>query len=299
MLSGVKPRVAIVGPRAIGSTLAAALGRRRDLDVVACARRQVDAVRVEVEGRLEVTHPRVVVDPARAEPVEHVLVATKAYDTAGAALWLERLCSRGAPAAIVQNGVEHRARFAPYLPAERIVPVIVDCPAERCADGTVRQRGPLVLTFPADAHGRAIAALFTGTGAEVTVTDDFVTAAWRKLCINAVGVLPALVLQPAGVLRDEELGEAARSIVRETIAVGRAEGARLDDALADEVVEQFRRGPADAVNSLHADRAANRPLELDARTGAIIRLGRKHGIPTPANQLAFALLAKLGNVPRE
>ena len=73
--------------------------------------------------------------------MDWVIVATKAYDVAGAAKWLERLCSKGAPVAVLQNGVEHRERFAPYVPMEKILPVMVDCPAERQAPDRIRQRG--------------------------------------------------------------------------------------------------------------------------------------------------------------
>jgi 2-dehydropantoate 2-reductase len=52
--------------------------------------------------------------------------------------------------------------------------------------------------------------------------------------------------------------------------------------------------PADSINSLHADRLAGRPMELDARNGVIVRLGQKHGIPTPANRMAVALIEAMG-----
>jgi 2-dehydropantoate 2-reductase len=81
-----------------------------------------------------------------------------------------------------------------------------------------------------------------------------------------------------------------RAIVRECVAVGRAEGAQLDDSIADQVVNHYRASPPDSVNSLHADRAAGRPMETDARNGVIVRLGRKHGIATPMNQTIVALL---------
>ena len=81
-----------------------------------------------------------------------------------------------------------------------------------------------------------------------------------------------------------------RDIVRECIAVGRAEGAQLDDSLADLVIAGYQRSPPDSVNSLHADRIAGRPMETDARNGVIVRLGSKHGIPTPLNAVIVALL---------
>jgi 2-dehydropantoate 2-reductase len=44
------------------------------------------------------------------------------------------------------------------------------------------------------------------------------------------------------------------------------------------------------VNSLLADRLAGRPLEIDARNGVIVRLGQQHGIATPLNGMAVAIL---------
>jgi 2-dehydropantoate 2-reductase len=55
-------------------------------------------------------------------------------------------------------------------------------------------------------------------------------------------------------------------------------------------VARTRRGPRDAKNSMLADRLAGRPMEIDARNGVIVRLGRKHGIAAPMNALMVALL---------
>jgi 2-dehydropantoate 2-reductase len=222
--------------------------------------------------------------------VDWVIIATKAYDAAGAARWLHRLRTEGIPVAVLQNGVEHRERFAPYVPMDSILPVVVDCPAERQSPERVRQRGVMHLKAPEGSLGRAFVDLFAGTAADATEVSDFTTVAWRKLCHNAAGVLSALLLQPSGALHDEALGETALQIVRECIAVGRAEGATLDDDVAEAVLKAYRAAPADGINSLHADRLAGRPMEIDARNGVIVRQGKKHGIPTPCNQMAVALL---------
>jgi 2-dehydropantoate 2-reductase len=103
-------------------------------------------------------------------------------------------------------------------------------------------------------------------------------------------VLSALVLQPAGVVRGEKMGELALQIIRECAAVARAEGAVLEDDVADLVLTAQRTAPADSINSMLADRQAGRPVEIDARNGVIVRLGRKHGIATPMNCMAVALM---------
>ena len=125
---------------------------------------------------------------------------------------------------------------------------------------------------------------------KVESVSDFLTAAWLKLCLNSVGALNALTRKPAGLLRDEAMGRLAVAMVAECIAVGRAEGAQLSDSLGEEILAHYRAHPPDAVNSLLADRLAGRRMETDARNGAVVRKGEKHGIPTPLNRMAVALL---------
>jgi 2-dehydropantoate 2-reductase len=282
-------KVAVIGVGAIGSVIAALL-QEAGHEVMLCVRRSLSGLVVETPDGAVVVKAQVLTDPGKATPVDWVLISTKAYDVQGAAKWLERLCAGGAPVAVLQNGVEHRERFEPYVPEGSIVPVIVDCPVERRGPGDVHQRGAMQLKVQRGNRGAEFVGLFAGTKAEAMEVEDFVTVAWRKLCHNVVGVLPTLVLRPTEVLQGDEMGEVARGLVRECVAVGRAQGARLDDDVPEAVLKAYRAGPGDSINSLHADRIAGRPMEIDARNGVVVRLGRKHGLPTPGNEMAVALL---------
>jgi 2-dehydropantoate 2-reductase len=283
-------RIAIVGVGAIGGVTAALLQQAGGHELLLCTRRPMSGLAVDTPDGLVDIHATLVSDPKETFEVDWVIVATKAYDVAGAAKWLERLRSNGAPVAVLQNGVEHRERFSLYVAIEKILPVMVDCPAERQAPDRVRQRGVMHLKVPDNTMGRKFVALFAGTPADATVVPDFLSVVWRKLCFNSAGVLSALVLQPAGVVRGEALGEVALEIIRECAAVARAEGAHLEENVADVVLAAQRTAPADSINSMLADRQAGRPVEIDARNGVIVRLGRKHGIATPANSMAVALM---------
>ncbi len=285
--------IAIVGPGAVGGVIAGTLERKGRHWLTLCARRPLGEMTVELSSGVVKLTSTVLTNPALVRPVDWVLVTTKAYDAAGAAVWFPSLVGPLSHVAILQNGVEHRERFTPYLYETQILPVMVDCPAERPAPGRIIQRGPGRLAVPAGPEGAGFADLFAGTDLEVKQVADFKSAVWRKLCLNSAGVISALLLKPAGVMRDENIGILARELVRECIAVGRAEGAVLEDGLVDTVLESYRQAPPDGVNSLHADRAAGRPMEIEARNGAIVRFGRKHGIPTPCNQMAAILLAAM------
>jgi 2-dehydropantoate 2-reductase len=285
--------IAIIGPGAVGGVIAGWLTHRGGHELALCARRALGETTVELSsGPVKLT-PKVLTDPASAKPVDWVLVTTKAYDAAGAAAWFPRLVGPTTVVAILQNGVEHRERFASWLPADKILPVMIDCPAERPAPGRIVQRGAGKMTVPAGEAGGRFVELFSGTALAVTQAVDFKSVVWRKLCLNSAGVINALLLKPAGVFHDEAVGRLAITLVRECIAVGRAEGAVLEDELAEAVLAGYRAAPRDGVNSLHADRAAGRPMEIDARNGAIVRFGRKHGVPTPCNEAAAILLAAM------
>ena len=283
------PTIAIVGPGAIGGILAAWLAQDPHNEVTVCARTAFDHLEVETpEGRIEAS-PRVLTEPAQATPVDWVLVATKAYDAEATARWLTGLRRASTPVVVLQNVVEHVERFAPFVARDSILPAVIDCPAERTAPGRMRQRGPSWIVVPDSEQGRAFVGLFAKTNFDVS-TGDFTTRAWGKLCINAPGAISAILLKPTGVVQLEPIAELTRGMVRECLAVGRAEGAVLDDGIVERVVDGARRAPADSINSLLADRLASRRMEIDARNGAVVRFGRKHGIPTPLNEMAAALL---------
>jgi 2-dehydropantoate 2-reductase len=283
-------RIAIVGVGAIGGVTAALLQQAGGHELLLCMRRPLSEFSVDAPDGLVNVRATFVTDPCDVHEVDWVVVATKAYDVVGASMWLARLCIKGAPVAVLQNGVEHRERFAPYVAMENILPVMVDCPAERQAPDRIQQRGMMHLKAPDSEMGREFVKLFAGTLADITVVPDFLSVVWRKLCFNSAGVLSALVMQPGGVLRLEAIGDVALQIIRECAVVGRAEGAHLEENVADVVLEALRAAPADSINSMLADRLAGRPTEIDARNGVIVRLGRKHGIATPANGMAVALM---------
>ena len=290
-------RVAIVGVGAIGGTLAGLLHRAGRHEITLCTRRPLPALTVHTHDDVVQVTARNVTDPAQAEAVDWVLVASKGYDAAATALWFSTLCAGGAPVAVLQNGVEHRERFENYVSPERLVPVVIDCPAERTQDGTVLMRGPATMKLEDTPLGGDFADLFPGRDVTIDLVSDFVTAMWWKLCVNSVGALNALALKPSDLLRTGPMSRVALQMVAECAAVGRAEGAKLSDSIGEDVLKLYRSYPKDSVNSLLADRLAGRRMEWNERNGAIVRKGAKHGIPTPLNEMAAALLEAVEGEP--
>ncbi len=288
--------IAIVGPGAVGGIVAAWLCRNPALSVTLCARTPLTDLRVETPGGAIVASPRVLLDPAAAGPVDWAMVATKAHDVGSTAGWLGRLVGPHTRVAVLQNGVEHRERFAQLLPPERIVPAVVDIPANRSAPGRLAQHAWGTIIVPSGSDGDAFVELFSHGRIAVRTDPDWLSRAWEKLCLNSAGAVSALTLASTGPAWNAGLEAIVRALVTECAAVGRAEGAAIADEVIEAVVEKSRNArPSGGINSMEADRLAGRPMEIDARNGAIVRLGRKHGIPTPVNSLFVTLLRAAGS----
>lgn len=284
-------RILIIGPGAIGGTLAGNLVHAGHHEIQLAGRRAAPALKVDMPGAVSVATGPVQADPSeQVGPFDWILIATKTYAAEATGGWLQALSGPDTRVAIFQNGVEHRERFRPWVADDKMVPIVIDCPAERPESDHVVQRGPLDIVAPNDVNGRDLKALFAGANDHFSLTDDFLSAAWRKLTLNSIAVLNAMTLQPNRIMHEKAMGQAAKEIAQEAVAVGRAAGANLDDDLADRVMRGTMKAPLDGVNSLLADRLARRETELEARNGAIVRTGERLGVPTPLNAMGMAVV---------
>ncbi|GLP83721.1 putative 2-dehydropantoate 2-reductase [Mycobacterium antarcticum] len=298
----VSTSIAVVGPGAIGTTLAALLhaaGRH----VVVCGRTPRESLELRpddgiLDGRSITLRDPVLVDPTRiVDPVDVVLLAVKDTQTAAAAVWLDRLCDENTVVCVLQNGVEQTERVGRYCPASTVVPCAVWFSATAQSEGWVRLRTPVRLTLPDDQAARRLAEVLGGPSLAVECHPDFVDDAWRKLLTNAVAGLMVLTGRRSGVFRREDVARLGRAYLTECLAVARAEGAHLDDAVVDETIALFAGLPEDLTTSILTDREQGRPLEWDVRNGVVARKGAEHGLATPISDLVVPLLAAASDGP--
>ncbi|WP_328401145.1 2-dehydropantoate 2-reductase [Streptomyces sp. NBC_00390] len=290
--------VAVVGAGAVGGVVAARLAAAGHVRVTACVRSPLGGIRVDrPDGTAESLPVDEASDPGQASTADWVVLATKAHQTAGAARWLERLCGPGTRVAVLQNGVEHVERVSPLVGEARILPAVVEISAEPLGRGHIRLFGPPRIVVPESEDGNAFAALCKDTGIIVEQTDDFLTAAWTKLCLNvANGAITAVTTRRMPVFTNPRVARLGRALVEEARLVGSSLGARLPDDLADQVIERLLAMPAESGSSMLWDRLAGRPLEFDARNGAVVRAGARVGVPTPHNDTVTALLEAISEV---
>ncbi len=289
--------VALIGPGAIGTTIAAALHEVGRTPTI-CGRSAHKHLTLRSDGGDIVVPGPVLTDPAEIHNrFDLVFVAVKSTQIKAAGPWLSAVCDEQSVVCVLQNGVEQKTLIAPYVPGSPILPSVVWFPAQRETDASVWLRGNAHLTLPDTQMTNTVQAALQGTRCSVDVVSDFTSIAWKKLLQNAVAGLMVLTGRRAGIFSRSDITELSFAYLRECLAVARAEGAVLSDDVSQEIVSKFQGFPADMGTSILADRQAGRPLEWDIRNGVIQRLGRAHGILTPISDLVVPLLAAASDGP--
>lgn len=297
MTPGGPDRVAVIGPGAIGTVVAAALHEQGRTPFIA-GRSERSELQLQV-GDETVTVPGPVhTDPGEAQgPVDLVFLAVKATQTSAAADWLAALCGPDTVVCVLQNGVEQREMVEPLVRAGTVVPAVVWFPATRRPDGAVTLLSPPRLSVPEEPGAAVVADVLRDSRCAVEVSTDFTTLAWRKLLQNAAAGLMALTGRRSGMYRRDDIGRLMLGYLEECAAVARAEGARLDDDEPQRLLDRFRAAPVDRGTSILADREQGQPLEWDVRNAVIQRRGSVHGIPTPISDVIVPLLAAASDGP--
>jgi 2-dehydropantoate 2-reductase len=269
--------VAIVGGGAIGGILAYAASVAGH-EVTVCVRTPFSRLVVDDHE----IPARIADSPSDVGSADWVIVATKAYD--GASEWLSALVGPDTEVVVVRNGVDHAGDSG-------AAPAIAYISAKRVAPGRVVHRAGDLLVLPSGAVGSGLASLLDGSPVRVSLSDDFLTDAWRKLLTNvAANPITALTVRPVGVLSAPGMPWLVRGLLEEAVCAGAAAGARLSAADVAATLEFYKRFGPDDVTSMLEDRRAGRPTEHEAITGAVVRAADKYGVEVPLNRAVLTLL---------
>jgi 2-dehydropantoate 2-reductase len=127
---------------------------------------------------------------------------------------------------------------------------------------------------------------------KLCVEADIQRGMWRKLIILATFSTVCCVSRcPLGPLMEAEASrEVIQQCMTECASVAKACGSEMSAEDVESCLAQLQRLPYGCTPSLMRDYIDGRPSELHSQTGAVVRLGREHGVPTPLLAAMYALL---------
>jgi 2-dehydropantoate 2-reductase len=302
-------RVAVVGAGAIGGVLGARL-QQAGHDVVFIARgATLDALRSRglilesIDGDLTLPSVQATDDPHQVGVVDVVLVCVKATQVENLAPSLRPLVGPATAVIPVQNGVEASELLTIALGASNVLEGLGRVMVEQVAPGHIRHTAVTpIIEFGRRAGAPEQSAAYTqiprfaaalrGAGLVAEMPDDMGVAQWEKfLFIEPIGAVAAAARVPFGIVRSMPASRAViDAALHEVRDVGRAVGVAWPHDAIDRVWARYDSLPADGSTSMQRDLMAGRPSEFDAQTGAVVRIGRIHGVPTPVHDVLYAVL---------
>jgi len=90
----------------------------------------------------------------------------------------------------------------------------------------------------------------------------------------------------------------ARVGLEEVAAVARARGVRLGDDAVQATLRVFDSVAPDTTASMQRDVMSGRPSELEAQSGAVVRMGEEASIPTPVHSFLYHSLLPQERIAR-
>jgi len=196
------------------------------------------------------------------------------------------------------NGIDHVARLRETFGLDRVIAATIGVESERVAPGRIVHRSPwarLNVSSAGQPRLDTTAQMLQGAGFEWKYFDDEPTLLWSKLVFLGPVALAttATNLTVGGIAADAMRKAELDACVREAVAVGVAEGAKLDAGKTLAVIAGM---PAPMRSSMQKDVTQGKEPELDAIAGPIVRGARRHGIAIPATaQLVEAVERRAGN----
>ena len=299
-------KIAIMGTGALGGYFGGRLAEAGE-DVAFIARgRQLAALRdgglriFSPRGDLRLRPVRATADPAEIGPVDLVFFTVKLWSTEEAAGQIAPLIGPGTAVMSLQNGVDANEVLARVVGREHLMGGVCYVAASLDDSGAVRHGGQLARVIfgePGGAKTRRAEAFLAAcerakAGFDAELSADIDRVIWEKFVfIVGLSGLTALTRGPIGPVRsDPDTRAFLLDVMREAVAVGRAKGVALSPDFADQRLAFMDTLPPGMTSSMHNDLERGNRLEVAWLSGAVVRLGRAAGVPTPANRAVYAAL---------
>ncbi|MGD0611326.1 MAG: 2-dehydropantoate 2-reductase [Anaerolineales bacterium] len=298
-------RIAIFGTGGVGGYFGGRLAQAGE-DVTFIARGahleaiQKNGLKVEsVQGNFVIKPVKAIDDATRAGIMDIILVAVKSWDVPTAAEAMRPMVGRSTFIVPLENGVDASDQLASILGQEHVLGGMCRISATLGAPGVIRHIGlnPSIAFGELDGRSslraEALRKIFTRIPTiTVEIPEDIRIKIWEKfLFIASVSGVGAVTRQPLGVFRKvPETRALLQASLEETAAIAKARGvAQSGDAVQSTLT--FIDGlPPETTASMQRDIADGSPSELESQNGAVVRMGRTLGIPTPAHEFIYASL---------
>jgi len=289
-----KKKIAIFGLGAIGSVIAKELVQNSENSLLYFTRSPKASVNIEFLNK-NFSFPIDCNQNNRdSHKLDWLIICLKEYQYSKAKSQFAKLISNNCKVAIVRNGMRLKNPLLEFTSDVNILECMVDCPVQPIGHNMYKQFKSLKITVLDSQLAESFSSLFQQNSNIVSTVKDFKTASWKKLIeSSALGAILCITGKTCRVFQNPELIDLYRKLVKEGIDVALSDGAKLSYNLEDALVKKLKTYDATKGSSMLTDRINNKPIELNAKNGVIVKIGLSNNVPTPFNKMVCALINPL------
>jgi 2-dehydropantoate 2-reductase len=248
------------------------------------------------DGEARVIRVQAFTDPAEIRETDLALIFVKHAQTREAAETAMRLLGDRGYLLTLQNGMGNAEIITEVAGPGRVVCGTTAQGAMRLGPGRIQHSGVGKTIIGMWEQERLpivdeLAALFAGAKISTAVEDDIRPVIWSKLFVNVgINAVTALTNTRNGQLLDlDDTRDLVKAAVTEAMQVAASLHVKVaEDAL--QKVFSIARATASNRSSMGQDVDRNRPTEIDAINGYIVRRAGELGLEVPVNQTLTSLI---------
>ena len=259
-----------------------------------------------VNGDFTLSNVQACADPSGLPQADFVLFAVKTYGVEDAAALLQPAVGPDTVLLTLQNGVDTPGYLQQALGRGTVLAGITRIGSTLVEPGVIEQptRDRAIEYGSLDEQGEAalerVRELLEAAGIPVLLSPDIRKSLWEKLVlISAFAGLSALTgLSPNQLLARQPTRTIYAQVMEETTAVARAAGVDLEADTAARILAYLDAEGELGSASMAVDFQHRRRTEIEAINGAVVRHGRRLGMPTPVNETIYAALVVMDGYRR-
>jgi len=296
-------KIGLLGCGAMGSIYGGYLSKVHDVYVCDVWKEHIEAIKTtgikidEPDGRQAIYVPKLAtVDPNEIGPVDIMIVFVKYMLLEQALKSAKSMIGKSTIVLSLQNGIGNYDEIAKVVPEEQICCGTTAHGSTFLEPGHVRHMGTGITNVGTIKGGRAIAekvaeALRLG-GFEVAVRDNVMELIWHKLFANiAINAVTALLDQTNATVSENPYERIlAEKMVREAVSVANATGCHFNVEAELKTAYDVAINTGANRSSMLQDVTRQRETEIKIINGAVAKIGKEAGIPTPYNDVICYLV---------
>ncbi|MEJ7542270.1 oxidoreductase [Staphylococcus intermedius] len=277
-------RIAVIGPGAVGTSIAYALSNRHDVTLLG---RQNQTLTFEDYADQTTRTFTVSALQEVTQTFDVIFIAVKTHQLATVMSALPQLTDNHTTIILAQNGYGMLEQLKDYRAYQAVVYV-----SGQKKGSHVTHFRDYKLHIQSDIVTEQLAQIFSSTKLELVLEPHIQQAIWYKLIVNlGINTVTALGRDTARVLKDERMAKLCRQLLVEGKQVARAEGIHFDADFVTSIMNIYAGYPDEMGTSMYYDTMNQQPLEVDAIQGYIYQRAKAHQLDTPHLETIYTLLA--------